>query len=401
MTIAPLFGAKSRMWPFIAERLNYRDCHTYVELFGGMGNVLLNKPRHIMEKYNEINPALNALMRVLADKEKSEELIYELLDTEYSKDEFDEAVAIVKQVETDLVEESSLKLYSTFRKWLVKKKVIDYKDNRTVIKKKVKAYIRSMQKSPSADLTELKAAFDNYSKLDDSVAGDLYDVQRQKIDEHGNIERFYTDIEIAKATYIAYRFSRDGMARHFSSVKFNTSADFHKKVTELRDIAKRLSDVEIYSFDAVDFFRTFNKPKTGGTKGETEPYMIYEWLHDPNICVYCDPSYISSESEAEILEGIDVANERSLTKAIQKLNRPLPRNAGSVYYTSFDYAAQENFVRLICECPAKMMVSNYDLELYKKYLTPERGWKYQAYETFTAVGQKAGNRRMEILYYNY
>ena len=103
LSIAPYYGGKSRMAHFIAERLNYADTDTFVTPFGGMCRVLLNKPRHPVECYNDYNAGLVALMNVLSDTDKSREFIYRLYnETEYSLAEFEKQKAIYDNVETDL-----------------------------------------------------------------------------------------------------------------------------------------------------------------------------------------------------------------------------------------------------------------------------------------------------------
>lgn len=47
---------------FIVDRLNYDDSDIFLTPFGGMCRVLLNKPRHKDENYNDYSPGLNALM---------------------------------------------------------------------------------------------------------------------------------------------------------------------------------------------------------------------------------------------------------------------------------------------------------------------------------------------------
>lgn len=68
ISIAPYYGGKGRMAHFIADRLNYDDTDIFVTPFGGMCRVLLNKPRHKVECYNDYSSGLTALMRILSDR---------------------------------------------------------------------------------------------------------------------------------------------------------------------------------------------------------------------------------------------------------------------------------------------------------------------------------------------
>ena len=118
--------------------------------------------------------------------------------------------------------------------------------------------------------------------------------------------------------------------------------------------------------------------------------------------MYCDPSYISVESEAKMLEGIDVENTDSLSDAIkQKYGDKMPKNLGKIYSRSFGYDEQEKFLRYIQNAKCRILVSNYDLVLYNKYLNPDNGWRREEFVTTTGVGSKANNTRIEVIWYNY
>ena len=41
------------------------------------------------------------------------------------------------------------------------------------------------------------------------------------------------------------------------------------------------------------------------------------WILDPNVMMYCDPSYIDPKHEQELLEGIDWEKEDCLSDAIK------------------------------------------------------------------------------------
>ena len=118
--------------------------------------------------------------------------------------------------------------------------------------------------------------------------------------------------------------------------------------------------------------------------------------------MYCDPSYISVEDEAKLLEGIDVEQEDSLSGAIKrKYAGKMPRNLGKVYARSFGYDDQENFLRCIQKARCRILASNYDLVLYNKYLNESTGWRREEFITTTGVGGKIDNTRIEVVWYNY
>ena len=50
----------------------------------------------------------------------------------------------------------------------------------------------------------------------------------------------------------------------------------------------------------------------------TEGRMIGDWLDNPSVMMYLDPSYISPTSEQEALEGIDWRGVNCLSDAIKE-----------------------------------------------------------------------------------
>lgn len=86
-SIISWYGGKARM---ANQIINIMPRHkTYVEVFGGGGHVLLNKPRAPLEVYNDLNKGLFCLFNTLRDEEASKELQKQLQLTSYSKNEFD------------------------------------------------------------------------------------------------------------------------------------------------------------------------------------------------------------------------------------------------------------------------------------------------------------------------
>ena len=76
---------------FIADRLDYMHSDVFVTPFGGGCRVLLNKPRHPIEIYNDFSSGLCALMRVLSQRDTAIELIQRVMDSEYSREQFEDA----------------------------------------------------------------------------------------------------------------------------------------------------------------------------------------------------------------------------------------------------------------------------------------------------------------------
>jgi DNA adenine methylase len=102
MTV-PYYGGKFYYIDFILKNLPYGTF--YVEPFGGAAWVLLNKPRHPSELYNDINGSIVTMYRVLQDKEKYEVFRHKIEYTLYSFEEFGKALDIYNgRVEADDVD---------------------------------------------------------------------------------------------------------------------------------------------------------------------------------------------------------------------------------------------------------------------------------------------------------
>lgn len=95
------FGSKSNLARHITKHFPLH--HTYVDVFGGSGAVLLAKPSSRVDVYNDINDKLHALFNALRDPEKSKLLIDKLYYTPYSRAEFTRCKASI-DAETDEVE---------------------------------------------------------------------------------------------------------------------------------------------------------------------------------------------------------------------------------------------------------------------------------------------------------
>ena len=78
------FGGKWRIAPWV---VGYMPSHQlYCELFGGMGSVLLHKPKSRAEVFNDRNGEVVNLFRVLTDPDKHKELVQRVGITPYARD---------------------------------------------------------------------------------------------------------------------------------------------------------------------------------------------------------------------------------------------------------------------------------------------------------------------------
>ena len=422
LSISPYYGGKGRMAHFIADRLDYGNTDIFVTPFGGMCRVLLNKPRHSLECYNDYSSALCALMRVLSEPDSAQEFINRLYsETEFSRDEFDKQKAIFDRAEQDLEEQETIQACRLLRQEL---KIARPRQLLPIILNK--KILSELTASTDADLLDLDlsdVALMDQKKLPDSTikslerydkayndnAGfrqafepclnNLYELWKVKnrqgyLPRSADIGEPVSDMDLAIATYVVFQQSRDGMGQAWSEHKFKDTEQYLKQVLKLYDCAERLEGVEIFQIDALDFFRHWETPY---------PNTIRDWLNNPRVMMYCDPSYISVESERELLKGIDIANTDSLSEAIRQkyADKKFPKNLGEVYARSFGYDEQEQFLRCIQQAKCHLVVSNYDLELYNKYLNESTGWRREEFLTTTGVGSKADNSRLEVIWYNY
>ena len=95
------FGSKSRVVKHITKQ--FPEHHTFVDVFGGSGAVLLGKRPSKVEVYNDLNHNMVTLFRVLASPTKTRKLIRLLELTPYSREEFYRCQQEINQV-TDEIE---------------------------------------------------------------------------------------------------------------------------------------------------------------------------------------------------------------------------------------------------------------------------------------------------------
>lgn len=417
LSISSYYGGKGRMAHFIADRLNY-NCELFVTPFGGMCRELLNKPRHRVEIYNDYSSGLCALMTVLSDPRKADEFIHRVYEeTEFSEECFLKYKAVYDGYEKDAEEQAKERL----RQWLIDKKIVEPVASRRLLDEILwKSYedVVFEIKEEHKTTPRVKAAIE---KLEDAIQSDkkfkeefhnlLVDwisLRKQKDDWYclprpadlmENVPSTY-EMDLAIATYVTFKMSRDGMGTTFSKEKFKTTDQYHAQVLKLYECAERLEGVNVFQIDAMDFFRHWKPVHLDGAYSTN---YLYKWLNDPHVMMYCDPSYISVASEKKLLEGIDIDNEPCLSDAIMKKydGKRWPANLGKVYARSFGYDDQENFLQCIQKAECSIMVSNYDLELYNKYLNESTGWRREEFITSTSVGGKLDNSRIEVIWYNY
>jgi len=393
LSISSFYGGKAKMSDFIVSKLDYENTDKFLTPYGGMCRVLLNKPRHSYEQYNDYGEGLTTLMSVLSNYNSARELIYYLSDISYCEDEFVRHKKIFDAVEDDF-EASSRRL----KKFLVDNGLCPLAMSRAQFDNFILENCRDLELNKNYT-DGLKPLWDEYSERLIFIDKNGYLPRTRDINKE--LAKL-SDVEVAAATYITFQMSRDGMGLHFSIGK-STDA-FQRQVVNLFDCAERLEGIYVSQIDATNFFDWAVDDADLTDKETTILYAnMHHWLVDPNAMIYADPSYIKPDDEEKLLENIDWENEPNLAEAIQRENKgKSPKDLGKqVYSMSYSYADQEQFVQAIADADSYVMISNYDLILYDKYLTPDKGWSKMEYQTTTSVGSKKGNERVEVLYYNY
>lgn len=449
LSVIPYYGGKSRMSDFISQRLDYDNTNTYVEPFGGGGRVLLNKPRHPTEVYNDLDVGVCTLFEVLSKPKLAEQLIQTLYyETEFSLEQFEWAQKVYRSCTWDFERQFRKKLKDYLKEHIkltkgnpllsqTAEKIIQilwpvlevaYNDadkagadltqvcNLSLLAPQSVIGNKQIGKTLDNALNVLFAQLSENAGFRNGFENRLADwscalwmkenKSLPKAQDMSNLN--YTDIDLAIATYITFTQSRDGMGLAFSPQKFQRDTQYRNRIVNLYECAERLEGVQIHEIDGNVFSQTFMfidwYQEIGQITARDFKAYLNQWIHRNDVMIYADPSYIDPESEKTALAGItesDIAKNGGIAEAIKNKGRPLPKNAGAVYTRSFTYEEQEAFVRSIQMSGAHILLSNYDLFLYDYYLTSELGWRREEFETTTSVGGKAGNKRTEVIWMNY
>lgn len=408
----PYYGGKAKMSPLICSLLDYDSTVLYIEPFGGGCRTLLNKKPHEQEIYNDFGFGLTNFFEVMTDRDKTEQLIQMLLDNPLTREQFEKLVIRRMAVEDRLNTSTNAELASMALESFKRYNYIVFKELRQAINREdYKGIISCLDcilhtdfivNSLGAleeiqyqhyfelyqdfwDLIEVKPEevvplaeqdFDNAWKESMQIpeqGTELWKVYEQvkasyvtecsknaiytytnDIVVSNELGGSVSDLEIAFTIFQLYYSSRDGMGTVWSNEKNEDSRAYYKAVRNLRNVAKRMEKVVVTQCDALDLVRQ---------------YRVYS-----NVMLYLDPSYLKPEDEYQ--------------------------NLGEVYKMSYSYQDHRKLLQEIVkpDTKAKILISNYDVELYNTYLCD---WKKTYYKTFTGVGSKKGNRRLEVLWQNY
>lgn len=408
----PYYGGKAKMSPLICSLLDYENTTLYIEPFGGGCRTLLNKKAHQSEIYNDFGFGLTNFFEVMTDKEKTEQLIQMLLDNPPSQEQFQRLVirrmAIEDRLNTSTNAELSALALESYRSYNVGifrelRKAINSEDYGGIIENlnvilntkfiadklqpleelQYRHYLKLYQnfwelveEKPEHIVPLAEEDFDNAWKAEMPIPkeetarakiyqqmkkGYVTECVKSALNSYTNdiittngTEGAVSSVEVAFIIFQLYYSSRDGMGIAWSNEKNKDSRAYFRAVGNLRNVCERMQGVLVTQCDALDLIR------------------LYRTRSD--VMLYLDPSYLKPEDE--------------------KLN------LGEVYKMSYGYQDHKKMLQEIAkpDTKAKILISNYDVDLYNTYLCD---WKKTYYKTFTGVGSKKGNRRLEVLWQNY
>lgn len=363
------FGGKAKLAPLICDLIDYKNTDTYIEMFGGACRVLLNKARHDLEIYNDSSAGLCAFVSMMSNQDTAHELIARLYETEYSQEQFDWALDIRNKVDDNIVAQISDELMRFFKYLQKKKKECPgyqltpeemakgkfLRENWEIIREAYDAYHARLEaynpQSQDTEKQDIQSSSNHKTKGKEEL--EELDVQDYTT-AYPQYELFdISDIDLAVATYVVYAQSRDAMGKYWTSYKYKSQEAYYRQIDRLYDVADRLEGVQVNQINALDYCR--------------DNACI---LSSPDVFCYADPSYLNGEKDLGC----------------------------GVYKHPSAYKDHESFLDKVHNAKCKMIISNYDNELYNKYL---RGWNKIEIPTKTSVGGKADNRRTEVLWYNY
>ena len=407
----PYYGGKARMSNTICQMLDYANTSIYIEPFGGGARVLLNKKRHQQELYNDFGMGLSTFFKVLTNKKMTEKLIELLLRRPPDEEEFYKLLSTRIKIEDCLSDSLKNQLLYYIRKLYRKYSINEFKRLRDAICNdnyrdiiyvfeqifKNSKLLNIIDSSEELELLQYKELYENFWDIirdnyisemnaaecdfrcawnqqlifpdEGSELMDIYNIYKKSyikdisdsfvhsyMQDTLNVNQYdsnISDLEIAYMIFKIYYSSRDGMGLAWSEDKNKNITSYNSSVRNLRRISERMENITVTQVDALDLIRIYRK--------------------NPEVMMYLDPSYLKP-------------NEN--------------KNLGQVYKMSYNYCQHEALLKEITEpdtC-AKIMISNYDVEIYNRYLY---NWEKRYFKTYTGVGNKKQNRRTEVIWKNY
>ena len=435
----PYYGGKAALAPVICDMLDYTNTEIFIEPFGGGARVLLNKPRHPVEIYNDASAGLCAFMRCMSDPQKAQEVIYRLYDTDYTPETFYAAVKLRNEEEDDYFSE----LKRQFKQYLSllgkKYTATDMVENFQLLRQSINKCTVQMDWSPLqrlklrgtltetevAQLTQFQKETENFLTLLRPIYAD---VLREQSDELAP-EAVYTYIQrlSAQVKKLSAEVEPEKLARK-AALEKRIQTIQHGKPNRID--AKRIEEQFRQQLYQTAYSHTLNNHESSFSDDislAVATWIVYTMSRDGMGTAFSPQKFKTNEQYhaqisrlydvAERMRGVQVSQSGALLYLMEcsYLNDPKAcfyldpsyldpeneqKNLGSVYKLSSDYANHELLLKTICNAKAKIVISNYDVPLYNAYLQAPQ-WKKYEIDTKTSVGGKADNYRTEVIWKNF
>ncbi len=327
-------------------------------------------------------------MRVLSNPDKAGELIEQLCQTTFSPESFAAAHELCNNIDLSRAISRDYKYWKGRLRELVKKEakvslpirdpVHSSNENTNLDFDNVKNISVAAQVARAAKIikdivdnldtlsAELEETIKQFMLLYRAILGDGVEYSVTPAEWNGHPA---SEIEIAAAVYVMYAQSRDGMGEAFSPEKYRSQDAYYKRINRLYDVADRMNGVEVWNTQAVLF--GIDPTQLGLFSGVHTDVGLFQ---DPGVMAYLDPPYLA---------------KRDLD--------PL-KDLGAAYRFRMDATAHEQLLKQVVKAHCKVLISNYDNDLYNDYL---HDWTRIDIPVKTSVGGKVNNQRVEVLWYNY
>ncbi len=459
LNVIKYYGSKAVIGNMLKEHFNY-NTKVYIEMFGGGASILLNKPVHHAEIYNEIDKGIYTLFKVLKDSEGSHILQEQLLKTQCGINVFNESLYIrekyIKNKPYDRVisdmdryikvieKKYGYDLYKAFKKCGDKpedigSKIYSIEINHEEYKeavKKMEAYNTAVsQYIPEKDICLVKSTT-------------LYITRKiQGVDKALDFEKQLNNMTTVSA--IAVCTDKLVLLQEEISEKM-CSTNYKKGQAVYRDMAAMVTNAVCMAYQmfcklpepvneekihegspgtvsmeeiklAKATFITFNMSRYGMGKSFSPEKKLWEGFRKkvekiPYIEQRLSNVTITNHDCFEALkdikktfnlgqyedEEIFIYFDPPYLKEAGSINKDDRYTPGMVYSHGFKKEDHARFLGLVQKLPFKMAVSNYrDKEnVYDGYLNKENRWRSLEFDAYTTIGGKKADRK-EVLWMNY
>jgi len=438
------YGGKSVLCDIISEQMEYRNSKVYIEMFGGGANILLNKPKHAFEIYNEIDTGIYTLFKVLSSRDSGWELYYHLRGTGYSRDVFERNLSIREKYLVSgfelvgneqyryarrIEDKYGYDLIRDYRKSggidkTIVKKIRDFKllnreelEEAIWLNKKNSEYMDSISEDAgdvlhrtSGILEDLKKIYNNIYKKEIKKINNITDMSplrkcivcKEILESIRNLDigseaikaNIYATLYLIEGIYDQlYSFNMDKKPCTWEEelelaaatfIVFNMSRDGRGKTFS------NISNGEDLFFRKTQNLLDVIERMNGVTVTDYDCFTALEDIRktfglgmydDDEIFIYFDPPYL--QEAGSIITG--------------------KHNPGMVYDYGFRYDDHKKLLGMVQKLPFKIAVSNYrdKTGIYDSYLNKDNGWHSIEIETKTTVGNSKDRDRTEVLWMNY